>query len=129
MPSTISSTDTLNTCFNLIDINVDMSDFSAVQTFSCFQKYSLISASDCYMMSSTVSSKILETMAIKEGFNFEVFLLNSTVFRVYDLARHTQSSVVPRSRFLGDTGVPLPLLKGAIYKFWGTHQIFQIFTC
>ena len=28
------------------------------------------SASDCYMMSSSVSSKILETMASKEGFNF-----------------------------------------------------------
>ena len=34
-------------------------------------------------------------------------------------------SVVPRSRFLGDTGVPLPEFKGAIYKFWGTHQIFK----
>ena len=38
-------------------------------------------------------------------------------------------SVVPRSRFLGDTGVPLPEFQGDIYKFWGTHQIFQIFTC
>ena len=36
------------------------------------------------------------------------------------------SVVVPRSRFLGDTGVPLPEFQGDIYKFWGTHQIFQI---
>ena len=35
-------------------------------------------------------------------------------------------SVVPRSRFLGDTGVPLPEFQGDIYKFWGTHQIFHI---
>ena len=41
----------------------------------------------------------------------------------------TLTSVVPRSRFLGDTGVPLPEFQGDIYKFWGTHQIFQIFTC
>ena len=41
----------------------------------------------------------------------------------------TPPSVVPRSRFLGDTGVPLPEIQGDIYKFWGTHQIFQIFTC
>ena len=34
-------------------------------------------------------------------------------------------SVVPRSRFLGDTGVPLPEFQGNIYKFWGTHQIFK----
>ena len=40
-----------------------------------------------------------------------------------------KSSVVPSSRFLGDTGVPLPEFQGDIYKFWGTHQIFQIFTC
>ena len=35
-----------------------------------------------------------------------------------------KTSVVPRSRFLGDTGVPLPEFQGDIYKFWGTHQIF-----
>ena len=35
------------------------------------------------------------------------------------------NSVVPRSRFLGDTGVPLPEFQGDIYKFWGTHQIFK----
>ena len=35
------------------------------------------------------------------------------------------SSVVPRSRFLGDTGVPLPEFQADIYKFWGAHQIFQ----
>ena len=29
----------------------------------------------------------------------------------------------------GDTGVPLPKLQGGICKFWGTHQICQIFTC
>ena len=33
--------------------------------------------------------------------------------------------VVPRSRFLGDTGVPLPEFQGDIYKFWGTHQTFK----
>ena len=37
------------------------------------------------------------------------------------------NSVVPRSRFLGDTGVPLPEFQGDIYKFWGTHQIFHFF--
>ena len=35
---------------------------------------------------------------------------------------------MPRSRFLGDTGVPLPEFQGDIYKFWGTDQNFQIFT-
>ena len=34
------------------------------------------------------------------------------------------TSVVPRSRFVGDKGVPLPEFQGDIYKFWGTHQIF-----
>ena len=34
---------------------------------------------------------------------------------------------MPRSRFLGDTCVPLPEFQGDIYKFWGTHQIFQFF--
>ena len=34
-------------------------------------------------------------------------------------------SVVPRSRFLGDIGVPLPEFQGDIYKLLGTHQIFQ----
>ena len=33
---------------------------------------------------------------------------------------------MPRSRFLGDTGVPLPEFQGDIYKFLGTHQNFQI---
>ena len=32
---------------------------------------------------------------------------------------------MPRSRFLGDTGVPLPEFQGVIYKFWGTHQILK----
>ena len=32
---------------------------------------------------------------------------------------------MPRSRFLGDTGVPLPEFQGDIYKFWGTHKIFK----
>ena len=36
---------------------------------------------------------------------------------------------MPRSRFLGDKGVPLPEFQGDIYKFWGTHHIFQFFTC
>ena len=27
---------------------------------------------------------------------------------------------MPRSRFLGDTGVSLPEFQGDIYKFWGT---------
>ena len=34
---------------------------------------------------------------------------------------------MPRSRFLGDTGVPLPEFQGDIYIFWGTHHIFQNF--
>ena len=38
-------------------------------------------------------------------------------------------SVVPRSRFLGDTGVPLPEFQRDICKFWGTHQIHLNFTC
>ena len=33
---------------------------------------------------------------------------------------------MPRSRFLGDTGVPLPEFQGDVYKFWGTHQIFKL---
>ena len=39
------------------------------------------------------------------------------------------NSVVPRSRFLGDTSVPLPEIQRDICKFWGTHQIHLIFTC
>ena len=35
-------------------------------------------------------------------------------------------SAVPRSRFLGDTGVPLPEFQGDIYKFWGTTKSFKI---
>ena len=38
-------------------------------------------------------------------------------------------SVVPRSRFLGDTTVPLHEFQRDICKFWGTHQIYQNFTC
>ena len=38
-------------------------------------------------------------------------------------------SVVPRSRFLGDTSVPLPEFQRDICKFWGTHQIHLVFTC
>ena len=38
-------------------------------------------------------------------------------------------SVVPRSRFFGDTSVPLPEFQRDICKFWGTHQINLIFTC
>ena len=38
-------------------------------------------------------------------------------------------SVVPRSRFLGDTSVPLPEFQRDIFKFWSTHQIHLIFTC
>ena len=38
-------------------------------------------------------------------------------------------SVVPRTRFLGDTSVPLPEFQRDICKFWGTHQIHLIFTC
>ena len=36
---------------------------------------------------------------------------------------------MPRSRFLGDTSVPLPEFQRDIYKFWGTCQIHLIFTC
>ena len=38
-------------------------------------------------------------------------------------------SVVPRSRFLGNTSVPLPEFQRDICKFWGKHQIHQIYTC
>ena len=38
-------------------------------------------------------------------------------------------SVVLRSRFLGDTCVPLPEFQRDICKFWGTHQFHPIFTC
>ena len=38
-------------------------------------------------------------------------------------------SVVPRSRFLGDTSVPLPEFQRDICIFWGIHQIHLIFTC
>ena len=36
---------------------------------------------------------------------------------------------MPRSRFLGDTSVPLPELQRDICKFWGTHQFHLILTC
>ena len=39
------------------------------------------------------------------------------------------NSVVPRSRFLGDTSVLLPELQRDICKFWGTHQFHLILTC
>ena len=42
---------------------------------------------------------------------------------------HYLCSVVPRSRFLVDTSVPLPEFQRDICKFWGTHQIHLIFTC
>ena len=50
-------------------------------------------------------------------------------FILSEIANQFPVSVVPRSRFLGDTGVPLPEFQGDIYKFWGTDQIYQIFTC
>ena len=40
-----------------------------------------------------------------------------------------EDSVVPRSRFLGDTSVPLPEFLWDICKFWGTHQFHLIFAC
>ena len=49
-------------------------------------------------------------------------------------AKSLNSSVVPRSRFLLDTGIPptefqaLPEFQGDTYKFWGTHQILKNFT-
>ncbi|XP_060589503.1 glucose 1,6-bisphosphate synthase-like [Ruditapes philippinarum] len=39
--------------------------------FAFRQKHPNVPAQDCYMLASTVSSKILQTMATKEGFNFE----------------------------------------------------------
>ena len=36
---------------------------------------------------------------------------------------------MPRSRFLGDTSVPLPEFLRDICKFWGTHQFHLIFAC
>ena len=56
-------------------------------------------------------------------------LLTFKIEENFDLSSRCSTSVVPRSGFLGDTGVPLPEFQGDIYKFWGTHQIFQIFTC
>ena len=38
-------------------------------------------------------------------------------------------SVVPWSRFLGDTSVPLPEFQRDICKFWGPHPFHLIFTC
>ena len=32
---------------------------------------------------------------------------------------------MPRSRFLGDTGVPLPEFQRDIYKFWGHTKSFK----
>ena len=43
--------------------------------------------------------------------------------------RQTKRSVVSRSRFLGDTSVPLPEFHGDICKLWGIHQNYLIFTC
>ena len=37
----------------------------------------------------------------------------------------TVFSVMPRSRFLGDTGVPLPEFQGDIHKFWGHTKSFK----
>ena len=45
------------------------------------------------------------------------------------LFRSLLCSVVPRSRFLGDTSVPLPEFLRDICKFWGTHQFHLIFAC
>ena len=45
------------------------------------------------------------------------------------LKTRDKCSVVPRSRFLGDTSVPLPEFQRDICKFWGTHRIRMIFTC
>ena len=42
---------------------------------------------------------------------------------------YCRTSVVPRSRFLGDTGAPLPEFQMDICNIWGTHQIRLIFTC
>ena len=62
---------------------------------------------------------------IKLPFVIKIFVLSifewllKTGFNVY--------SVVLRSRFLGDTGVPLPEFQGDIHKFWGTHPIFSNF--
>ena len=36
---------------------------------------------------------------------------------------------MPRSKFLGDTSVPLPEFQRDICKFCGTHQFHLIFTC
>ena len=48
---------------------------------------------------------------------------------VYFLSSVLMCSVVPRSRFLGDTSVPLPEFLRDICKFWGTHQFDLIFAC
>ena len=51
------------------------------------------------------------------------------ILRVAVYTGFTVRSVVPRSRFLGDTDVLLPEFLGVICKFLMTHQIYLIFTC
>ena len=48
---------------------------------------------------------------------------------VYKRHMRKCDSVVPRSRFLGDTSAPLPEFQKDICKIWGTHQIHLSFTC
>ena len=55
-----------------------------------------------------------------------------SIFSLADIGQLTvtsKSSVVPRSRFQGDTSVPIPEFQRDICKFWGTHRIHLIFTC
>ena len=55
-------------------------------------------------------------------------IVSSAVVGV-DQPMKAPSSVVPRSRFLGDTSVPLPEFLRDICKFWGTNQFHLIFAC
>ena len=61
-----------------------------------------------------------------ESQNFVTLIFTKTTFCQRGNTKR-MASVVPRSRFLGNTGFPLPEFQGDIYKFWGTHQIFQIY--
>ena len=91
---------------------------------------------DCYPVVLKTLLLILEKL--NRVLQMEVRMFLGWVYPVYRLPLvdssvctlvNTITSVVPRLRFLRDTCVPLPEFQGDIYKFWRTHQIFQIFTC
>lgn len=55
--------------------------------FTCWKKQNLESSAikDVYMLSSTVSSKILRAIALKEGFHFEVSYCRRVVYGEWHL--------------------------------------------